>query len=830
MAHAHHHYDHAPRARRSFYDDSSSDFDDTRSVASSTRESFMDLTSPSTPHFSRHDRLQPQHAPDSDADDVYYGGLSVRASSDTTYSDDSPVVLSPMRFSRPERIGPVNADADSDGDTETEGEADPRPAHAHNHAPAPRGGTRAHIRVDTGHDKAVRPRISFISLSAQLTGPFNSSWLCMTGGQQARRGPKPPLPEAPKPLFHGRGPTSTSTSATKRSPSTPGGGCGTPALSLSVASSPAASASASPVRSPDVPPTTNLLNRQERAELVRKTRKLAQMFGQTPSGLAMAMAGGGVGSPRQGSPPARLVLPGHGHRGAVSISGGEGEVVGVGGQSSSSRESRRRSMPLSPSEMSTVLSDRRSGVVGGSGRQTDAESFMDLSDEERGTAGARDGRTSRVHGRLSVLSTATTTSGDGLDDMASLVLDPAEEERRRKREKLAKLHRFLGSRVPASLVLGFNDADPDASLPAPQTPLPAPAIPADGPSDTDARAWPRLRRRSSSAAEMKSVWLDPADRVKEDLDDREKAINVRRAIKMEKMFGVPPPQTLYHTRHSPAVTPHSPTSSARFSVASDLPSPSLGDVPASPTGRNINQSAYVNKGKGRRSSHRPGHSSPSESMQNLLIHNADYTLSGSPSSPSASLSLDHRASSIYMHYRHSLNSLNDIIDRDDKESLAELHQYITNDLASLDPPTSPPHNALEHPYQHPYQHPHPHPHQSPQPHQHPYTHALAQSEAKALRAERRRSLPVRTSTLSLASQYTLASPEPEMVSFQARRRRAAKLTSFFGVDYRDLVGEILDSIEHGLQEDGSRGSLQPEEMQELLQRLRKLKTKRPGLV
>ena len=294
------------------------------------------------------------------------------------------------------------------------------------------------------------------------------------------------------------------------------------------------------------------------------------------------------------------------------------------------------------------------------------------------------------------------------------------------------------------------------------------------------------------------------------------------------MFGVPPPQTLYHTRHSPAVTPHSPPSSARFSVASDLPSPSLGDVPASPTGRNINQSAYINKGKGRRSSHRPGHSSPSESMQNLLIHNADYTLSGSPSSPSASLSLDRRASSIYMHYRHSLNSLNDIIDRvraprnisslllmadilsrpqDDKESLAELHQYITNDLASLDPPTSPPHNALEHPYQHP------HPHQSPQPHQHPYTHALAQSEAKALRAERRRSLPVRTSTLSLASQYTLASPEPEMVSFQARRRRAAKLTSFFGVDYRDLVGEILDSIEHGLEEDGSRGSLQPEEMQ-----------------
>ena len=53
-------------------------------------------------------------------------------------------------------------------------------------------------------------------------------------------------------------------------------------------------------------------------------------------------------------------------------------------------------------------------------------------------------------------------------------------------------------------------------------------------------------------------------------------------------------------------------------------------------------------------------------------------------------------------------------------------------------------------------------------------------------------------------QWTLATGRPAQIS---------DLASFFGVDYRDLVGEILDSIEHGLEEDGSRGSLQPEEMQ-----------------
>ncbi|KAJ7268897.1 hypothetical protein C8J57DRAFT_1067050, partial [Mycena rebaudengoi] len=62
--------------------------------------------------------------------------------------------------------------------------------------------------------------------------------------------------------------------------------------------------------------------------------------------------------------------------------------------------------------------------------------------------------------------------------------------------------------------------------------------------------------------------------------------------------------------------------------------------------------------------------------------------------------------------------------------------------------------------------------------------------------------------------------------FQARHRRAAKLTQFFGVDYRNLVEDVLESIEHGLDAERTRGTLGPDEAEELLHKLRMLKTKR----
>lgn len=84
----------------------------------------------------------------------------------------------------------------------------------------------------------------------------------------------------------------------------------------------------------------------------------------------------------------------------------------------------------------------------------------------------------------------------------------------------------------------------------------------------------------------------------------------------------------------------------------------------------------------------------------------------------------------------------------------------------------------------------------------------------SVKSERRHSLPARTSSLSLASEYSISavlSPKPEVTDFQMRRRRAAKLTQFFGVDYRDLIRDVLDSIENGLEHERKRGTINPEE-------------------
>lgn len=118
--------------------------------------------------------------------------------------------------------------------------------------------------------------------------------------------------------------------------------------------------------------------------------------------------------------------------------------------------------------------------------------------------------------------------------------------------------------------------------------------------------------------------------------------------------------------------------------------------------------------------------------------------------------------------------------QDDRESLAELHSILENDHSGSEGST---------------------------------TAARDEDDAKTIRSERRRSLPSRSSTISLASQFSLGSPSPERSSFQTRRKQAAKLTHFFGVDYRELIGDILESIERYVEEESHRGTLHPNEMQ-----------------
>ena len=99
--------------------------------------------------------------------------------------------------------------------------------------------------------------------------------------------------------------------------------------------------------------------------------------------------------------------------------------------------------------------------------------------------------------------------------------EQADEDRRRKRERLSKLHRFLGSRVPINLVLGTDD-----DVEGPPSPLHK--------SESSPTTW--LKRKSSLAILSSSHRSNDLERVKEDLNEKEKHINVRRAIKMEKAF------------------------------------------------------------------------------------------------------------------------------------------------------------------------------------------------------------------------------------------------------------------------------------------------------
>ena len=64
---------------------------------------------------------------------------------------------------------------------------------------------------------------------------------------------------------------------------------------------------------------------------------------------------------------------------------------------------------------------------------------------------------------------------------------------------------------------------------------------------------------------------------------------------------------------------------------------------------------------------------------------------------------------------------------------------------------------------------------------------------------------------SISSELSFTMPRPDLTDFQLRRRRAAKLTNFFGVDYRVLIQDVLESIESGLEHERKRGTLAAEE-------------------
>ncbi|KAF8167456.1 hypothetical protein B0H34DRAFT_681916 [Crassisporium funariophilum] len=608
--------------------------------------------------------------------------------------------------------------------------------------------------------------------------------------------PKPPIPTTPKPVF-----TRTNMKSGFPRNLSPKGLPSPPIASDYPQSKPA-----------PLPPTTNFLDIDERADLIRKSRKLARVFGQTPGADAMAQQDSGR------SVQSAFLLLKPRHRAALSAANDLDTPTLPQRPHSGWRSpldsphligTRRHSMPLSPDDFSflSIASPALEGHPDASPTSTDFHILIG----PQGESISND--YSANHAKVQIRSGSPTSfidlSEDGLDggvtnyikrgrpkSMLPLPSSPSQslfenmsteeqvdEERRRKRERLAKLHRFLGSRVPASLVLGIDDVE--ASLPPPTL-----AKGASFESEDSRKAWLK-RRRSSSAAISPTSWTYEHERVKEDLDDREKAINVRRAQKMEKVFGVAPPQTLYHTRHIPPPCIPLPKSSAPSPVAANF-MPAM-DVSPLPAQRNPNQSSYV-KPKAKKTN-RPG---TSESNKQLLPKGpGSFGFDDRTTDP-----VETRHSLIYTHYQHSLNSLNDIIDRDDKESLVELHQYL---------------NTTD----------------SPSPKLEEFSKAAGDrrmSNASSNKSERRRSLPTRTSMMSLASEYSITTPKADVTSFQMRRRRAAKLTQFFGVDYRELINDVIDSIETGVEIEQQRGTLRAAEVEDLLGKLRNLKTKRQSFL
>jgi hypothetical protein len=258
---------------------------------------------------------------------------------------------------------------------------------------------------------------------------------------------------------------------------------------------------------------------------------LVQLLGQTPG---VEIATSEVEEPRLFKmlpQPAFSALLGsarqrHNHRHAMSVSVAA-KTPDLKGEPSSpwkildrppSPSGRRHSTPYTPRGFTFYLDNSQEPQTtrdhNGPNRHWNMSgsptSFIDLSDEEI------------THGFSEVISIETPDTANGRrkhsSSTPSLVesLTPeeqAEAERRRKRDKLAKLHRFLGSRVPTDLVVG-HIAGPS---------LPPASMPEEG-----CDMWLYRRMSGTSAASF--------ERVKDELDDEEKALNVRRAHKMEKVF------------------------------------------------------------------------------------------------------------------------------------------------------------------------------------------------------------------------------------------------------------------------------------------------------
>ena len=123
-----------------------------------------------------------------------------------------------------------------------------------------------------------------------------------------------------------------------------------------------------------------------------------------------------------------------------------------------------------------------------------------------------------------------------------------------------------------------------------------------------------------------------------------------------QVFGVAPPQTLYHTRHTPS------SSLVNVSTYSVFSPPKSSDAFSSGVGPSKHHPSRV---RARKPSRQP---SIAESSLDLLDKSQEFDSYGFDARHTATPTPDataheQRHSNIYNHYQQSLNSLNDMMDR-----------------------------------------------------------------------------------------------------------------------------------------------------------------------
>ncbi|CAE6472097.1 unnamed protein product [Rhizoctonia solani] len=253
------------------------------------------------------------------------------------------------------------------------------------------------------------------------------------------------------------------------------------------------------------PSTSNMRTAAERAEMLKKARKIQQVLGDVPPTC------GSTGSAfyrvsRAARSEDSLVTPTATTSSAVVVVGGP---VDARGHRSTASLSSRPLLALSPALQTDGLLDIK----------TSANDDFGLGLNEGG---------------MSPVMSTRAEGEDGDVDGPEHEEDEAMLARRAKRAKVAKLNRYLGSRVPANLILGLDENwDYEQGLPEVRS--------EDG-GETGS-VWSGRKKRRASDGDYTLLEEDMNDLSV--MSSEEKARAVKRKAKMEQMFGEHPPQKLY---------------------------------------------------------------------------------------------------------------------------------------------------------------------------------------------------------------------------------------------------------------------------------------------